>query len=166
MDTASYSKIRPKRGTKTEWETINPILLEGEIGVEYPNTGVGTGLGKQKMGDGVRHWNDLPYLSDGAEATCIHGGTVTVHHDIYHRSGTTAEWESENPVLGLGEIVYDTDKKAIKIGDGTHKFNQINYIGYNWEMDEDYDFGDIDLGEDQPGDDDQDYDFGEIEYDF
>ena len=57
----SFAKIRPRRGTASEWSSVNPILVEGEIGVEVPDSGVGTGKVKIKFGDGVKRWNDLPY---------------------------------------------------------------------------------------------------------
>lgn len=60
----SFAKIRPRRGTATQWETANPILAEGEIGIEVPNDGVGTGEVKIKFGDGVKPWTDLPYGVD------------------------------------------------------------------------------------------------------
>lgn len=60
----SYYKIRPRGGTASQWTTANPILAEREIGFEYPDGGLGTGLVKMKMGDGVTHWNDLPYAED------------------------------------------------------------------------------------------------------
>ena len=37
-----YAKIRPRRGTATEWSILNPVLAEGELGVEFPDSGVGT----------------------------------------------------------------------------------------------------------------------------
>ena len=57
----SFAKIRPRRGTANEWSSVNPILVEGEIGIEVPDSGVGTGKVKIKFGDGVKRWNDLPY---------------------------------------------------------------------------------------------------------
>lgn len=57
----SFYKIRPKSGTATQWQTANPVLGEREIGFEYPEGGLGTGVVKLKMGDGVTHWNDLEY---------------------------------------------------------------------------------------------------------
>ena len=57
----SYYKIRPRGGTASQWTTANPVLTEREIGFEYPDGGLGTGLVKMKMGNGVTHWNDLPY---------------------------------------------------------------------------------------------------------
>lgn len=160
----SYAKLRPRRSTKTEWQLINPVLMEGELGIEYPDSGIGTGLCKFKLGDGFKKWSDLPYAFNAMAAEAIYGGTVTVSHDIWLRSGTTEEWESSNPVLGLGEIVYDVTKAAIKIGDGEHQFMSLEYIGYTWEMDQEYDFGDIDDAEIIPGPDDKDYDFGDLDF--
>ena len=60
----SFAKIRPRRGTASQWNNANPILAEGEIGIEVPSTGVGTGNVKIKFGDGSTHWNDLPYGVD------------------------------------------------------------------------------------------------------
>ena len=160
----SYAKLRPRRSTKTEWNLINPVLMEGELGIEYPDSGIGTGLCKFKLGDGFKKWSDLPYAFNASSAEAIYGGTVSVYHDIWLRTGTTAEWESNNPVLGLGEIVYDLTKGAIKVGDGEQDFKSLDYIGYAWEMDQEYDFGDIDEGEIIPGPDDRDYDFGELDF--
>ena len=57
----AYVRIRPRRSTAEEWEYYNPILAEGEMGVEVPPTGVGTGTVQIKFGDGVTPWKDLPY---------------------------------------------------------------------------------------------------------
>lgn len=159
----SYAKLRPRRGTTTEWNLHNPVLMEGEMGIEFPDSGIGTGLCKFKLGDGYKKWTELPYAFDATSATGIYGGTTSTYHDIWLRAGTTEEWETLNPILGLGEIVFDITKGSIKVGDGEHHFKSLKYIGYTWEMDQDYDFGDIDEGEIIAGPDDQDYDFGELE---
>lgn len=158
-----FAKLRPRRSTKAEWETVNPILKEGEMGIEVPDTGVGTGLCKFKLGDGYNKWSDLPYSFDGTAASAIYGGTPSVSHDICLRSGTTDEWETLNPVLNMGEIVYDITLNAFKCGDGEHTFINLDYIGYNWEMDQEYDFGDIDESPVVPTPQDKDYDFGDID---
>ena len=59
--------------------------------------------------------------------------------------------------------MFDTTKNAFKCGDGEHRFKNLTYIGYTWEMDADYDFGDIDEREIVPTVDDKDYDFGDID---
>lgn len=159
----SYAKLRPRRSTRTEWEIVNPVLMEGELGIEFPDSGIGTGLCKFKLGDGFKKWSELPYAFDASAADAVYGGTVTVWNDIWLRTGTTEEWERENPVLGLGEAVFDITKGAIKIGDGEHTFKQLEYIGYTWELDKEYDFGDIDEAEIVLGPDDKDYDFGDLD---
>lgn len=159
----SYARLRPRRGTKTEWNIINPTLMEGEMGIEYPDSGIGTGLCKFKLGDGYKNWAELPYAFNAEAAEAIYGGTVSLSNDIFIRTGTTLEWETANPVLGLGEIVFDVTKGAIKIGDGEHTFRQLEYIGYSWEMDQEYDFGDISEEEIVSSPDDIDYDFGDLD---
>lgn len=165
-----YAKLRPRRSTTTEWSSINPILKEGELGIECPDTGVGTGLCKFKIGDGRKKWNELPYAFDAAAANSINGGTPSVSHDILLRSGTTDDWETENPVLKYGEIVFDSTVYAFKCGDGEHTFKQLDYIGYQWQMLDMYNFGCVGgITDDgriitpdtniQP--DDKDFDFGE-----
>lgn len=63
----SFARIRPRRGTATQWSTANTILAEGEIGIEVPDEGVGKGTVKIKFGDGVTPWNSLPYGLDLTE---------------------------------------------------------------------------------------------------
>jgi len=159
----SYAKIRPRRGTKTEWNEINPVLMEGELGIEFPDSGVGSGKCKFKIGDGETRWGDLEYAFDGNSASAFDGGTVSISNLLQVRRGTTDEWEIANPVLSAGEIVYDITKEAIKVGDGEHTFKSLDYIGVTWEMEKEYDFGNIDDGEIVPGPDDKDYDFGDID---
>ena len=155
-----YAKLRPRRSTTTEWNVINPVLQEGELGIEVPDTGVGTGTCKFKLGDGYKQWNDLPYAFEADKASSVDGGNVSVHSDITLRSGSSDEWESVNPVLKLGEIVFDYTLAAFKCGDGVHQFTDLDYIGYTWTMEQDYDFGNIDY--DEPGPEDEDYNFGDL----
>ena len=157
-----YANIRPRRGTATGWSIINPILEEGELGIEVPDSGVGTGLSKFKIGDGYTQWNDLKYAFDANAAQAMYGGNVFVSRDICLRAGTTDEWETEDPVLKLGEVVIDITLMAFKIGDGEHSFTKLKYVGYTWQMEEDYDFGDLDSGV-EPTLEDKDYDFGDLD---
>lgn len=48
-------KIQFRRDTAARWTSINPILMEGEIGLE-------TDTGKAKIGDGESHWCNLKYI--------------------------------------------------------------------------------------------------------
>ena len=50
-------KIQLRRDTASNWSTNNPVLAEGEIGIEIDTT-------LMKVGDGTTAWNDLPYMND------------------------------------------------------------------------------------------------------
>jgi YD repeat-containing protein len=52
------NRIQIRRGTAAEWAADNPILADGEPGVERDT-------GKQKFGNGVTAWDSLPYASQG-----------------------------------------------------------------------------------------------------
>lgn len=48
------ASVQVRRDTKANWETINPILLEGEATYELDTD-------MFKIGDGIKHYSDLPY---------------------------------------------------------------------------------------------------------
>ncbi len=50
----TFQTIQFRRGTSTEWVASNPVLSQGEPGYE-------TNTKKFKIGDGLTHWNNLPY---------------------------------------------------------------------------------------------------------
>lgn len=137
----AYAKMRPRRGTLYEWTTCNPVIAVGELVIEHPNTGIGTGPVRFKIGDGFKPYNDLPYAFDALAANAIYGGNVYDWHDIDVRSDSYDNWMSEDPVLGLGEITYDKTHKKIKVGDGIGRWSELGYIGPDFNHG-DYDFGD------------------------
>jgi hypothetical protein len=65
-------QIQLRRGTASEWSSANPVLAEGELGVEKDT-------GKFKLGDGSSQWNSLLYSSGipGDAATVAAGTTTT-----------------------------------------------------------------------------------------
>ena len=54
---ARFERRRMRRGTPGEWAVKNPILMEGEQGLELITN-------HMKIGDGLTRWNDLPYFKD------------------------------------------------------------------------------------------------------
>lgn len=54
-----YTIQKRRAATSSAWTTANPILEEGQWGIEI-NTG------KAKLGDGATAWTGLPYFSNGA----------------------------------------------------------------------------------------------------
>ena len=78
----AYYKMRPRGGTTADWEKANPILGEQEIAFEYP-LGLGKGLVKMKMGDGVTPWNDLPYAINETLTTDIVNSRIVENNTSY-----------------------------------------------------------------------------------
>jgi hypothetical protein len=52
----STVRIQVRRGTSTEWSSVNPILAAGEMGLESDTNYV-------KFGNGTDNWLDLPYAN-------------------------------------------------------------------------------------------------------
>lgn len=70
-----YSKqFSPRRGSATTMATTKKdiVLAAGELFIEYPDTGVGTGAIKIKIGDGTTDYESLPYaLTNDASASIV-----------------------------------------------------------------------------------------------
>ena len=49
-------RIQFRRGTAAEWTAANPVLAEGELGIELDTDFI-------KIGDGTTAWNSLSYNS-------------------------------------------------------------------------------------------------------
>jgi len=59
--------IQLRRDVASVWFSVNPILEEGEIGLE-------TDTKKFKIGDGVNTWNNLAYGGMTGDITGIYDG--------------------------------------------------------------------------------------------
>lgn len=93
------TKIQFRGDISTVWTSVNPILGEREMALE-------TDTNQFKIGDGINHWNDLPYGgvqgpagADGVGSTYDYGnggdgdlvlssGTVTPIRDMYYNNVT------------------------------------------------------------------------------
>src|SRR5882672_428195 len=51
-----------RRGAAAQWTAANPILAQGELGVELDTY-------KWKVGDGTKQWSILPYVTGGPGPT-------------------------------------------------------------------------------------------------
>lgn len=85
MATTLKTTFLLKRGTAARWAEVNPILERGEPGFVYDTN-------RLKIGDGVTHWNDLPYI-DGK------------------RSVEDYEYEESFPTVGDPNIIYKASKE-------------------------------------------------------
>lgn len=57
-------QIQFRRGDSADWTSVNPILAEGECGVELDTL-------KIKVGNGVDNWNTLPYFGSAGTVTSV-----------------------------------------------------------------------------------------------
>ena len=51
-----HTRFQHRRATAARWAEVNPILREGELGIELDTR-------RMKFGDGVTRWNSLEYCS-------------------------------------------------------------------------------------------------------
>lgn len=89
------AKIQVRRDIKANWVSKNPILYEGEIGLELETT-------KLKIGNGVTAWNSLPYYGESVPVEVFNGTNGTV--------------DSNN---GLVPVAKPADKDKFLKGDGS-----------------------------------------------
>lgn len=64
-----------RHDTKANWATKNPVLLQGEIGIEDDS-------GLFKIGDGVKAWDALSYANDAKTASHYEGEATAEETDI------------------------------------------------------------------------------------
>lgn len=86
------TQIQLRRDTETNWQTANPILADGEIGIA-------TTTNKFKIGNGASDWNSLTYANEPynlpSATTSVLGGvksdgsTITIDSDGTIRTTTT-----------------------------------------------------------------------------
>lgn len=98
------SKIQLRRGTASQWTTINPILADGEPGVEKDT-------GRIKFGDGTRTWSSLPYssltsvtysmLPSGTTLTVVKSGSVWPNRPT-SRTDIVVVWKGAAPAPATG----------------------------------------------------------------
>jgi hypothetical protein len=104
-------QIQFRRGTATEWSSVNPILAEGEMGIEL-NTDL------FKIGNGVDPWNDLPYggLRGYAGSAGVAGsvGNIAVENVLYvSKSGND---ENDGSSLNLSKLTIRSALREARLG--------------------------------------------------
>ena len=92
--------LKPRRGTSTTMNTskASTVLASGEIFFEVPATGMGTGPGKIKMGDGYTQYSALPYFM---EPTDLDTEEIVVTQDVSSTSAAALNNVSSNKSVGV-----------------------------------------------------------------
>jgi hypothetical protein len=101
---SSTARLRLRRDTAANWTAANPVLLNGEVGIE-------TDTRRFKIGNGTLAWASLSYYIDGvaARGQCskMTDGTIDITtQGVYVTTGLTATLDSAtayNMVLGTSD---------------------------------------------------------------
>lgn len=69
-------RVQLRHDISANWTTANPLLLQGEIGIE-------TDTNRMKLGDGISRWQQLPYFPpDTGTSSVFDGGTPSSDYGI------------------------------------------------------------------------------------
>jgi len=117
-DTVTRFKLR--NGSAALWTAENPILLEGEVGLE-------TDTRKYKVGNGVSAWSALPYYIEGVlargQASKMTSGTIAIAAaGTYQSTGLTATLDS---TTNYQVILGTSNTFGLKNNSGATKLFQV-----------------------------------------
>lgn len=94
--------IQLKRALSSTWASANPLLLEGEEGLEVDTN-------RKKIGNGRSLWNDLPYSSKQFDNIYINGNTISsknTNGNIFFRpDGTGKVYVNDDEVLTRANLI-------------------------------------------------------------
>jgi len=101
---SSTARIRLRRDTAANWTAANPVLLNGEMGVE-------TDTRRYKIGDGSTAWSSLSYYVEGVlargQASKTTSGAIEIASaGTYQSTGLTAIFDTSTDyqmVLGTSD---------------------------------------------------------------
>lgn len=97
-----YRKILIRRDTDQAWESVNPVLGEGELGLSLTAMDL-------KIGDGTTAWTALPYLHQTLheEVSALKSEVETLKQQV--ESNTTAATTAQTEVDDLEVDVADLE---------------------------------------------------------
>lgn len=99
--------LRPRRGMRASAINNNVVLQEGEVFFETPDSGVGTGSGKIKMGDGVTEYSELPYFA---------GGVTSDVTNVEHATKATKDENGKNITSYIASVGFAEGKIVVTNG--------------------------------------------------
>lgn len=105
------TKIVLRNSTASEWATVNPVLLLGELGLE-------TDTGKFKFGDGLKAWKELAYY--GADSA------VAKHYEATATAGQS-DMEALAAIVGT-DTLKDGMTAVVKRELSTDKYSYTAYV--------------------------------------
>jgi hypothetical protein len=106
----TYTRFKLRNDTAANWTATNPVLLQGEIGVETDNR-------RYKIGDGTTAWSSLSYYIEGVlargQASKTTSGTIAITSaGTYQSTGLTATFDSATDYqVVLGTSVWPKERQ-------------------------------------------------------
>ena len=122
------TRIRQKRDTAANWTNNNPVLLNGELIVVETSTGAI----RLKVGDGVKTFNQLPFLDEALRAliTDVDNNNSAV---VMTKNGESQLLDTFN-IVKLSEEEYnqlinsntlDPNTLYLTVGEGDEKYSKV-----------------------------------------
>lgn len=99
--------IQSRRDTAINWSSADPVLLDGEIGIEVDTM-------KLKVGDGSTAWSSLPYFIGGDA------------HYIHTQVASSASWIVTHSLGKIPSTVVTDGAGRVVIADISH--NSVNQL--------------------------------------
>jgi len=116
-------KIQIRNGLSTEWTSVNPVLMQGELGLELDT-------GKFKAGDGTKTWSLLAYSTGGVGPAGIQGPVGTTGATLY----TWIKY-ADTPTTGISDD--PTGKKYFGMAyNKSSATKSLVYTDYSWSLTE------------------------------
>jgi predicted nucleic acid-binding Zn-ribbon protein len=112
-------RILIRRDTTANWESVNPILSNGELGIEFKTDGTRS----MKLGTGAIPWNSLGYFIDNpvSEAdltnhinnTSAHSATATPTANLIAMYNTDGGLKSNKVPMEVNDVLRKTELDTI-----------------------------------------------------
>lgn len=118
------TRIVSRNDTQANWESVDPILLKGELGVEVDTNRI-------KVGDGVHHWSSLTYI--GADSDQIQS-LISESEDNFYTVVRNSD-ESDNDAITRaldGAVAGKGDIVVVKTPLGTTP-ESYSFMGYVYD---------------------------------
>ena len=97
-------RIQLRRDTAANWAATNPVLAQGEIGIDLTNNKIKIGIG----GDPASRWNNLPYWDDKVTDLSSFAGSIIPSLDnTYDLGSSSKQWRHiyvNNGSIYIGDI--------------------------------------------------------------
>ena len=118
-----------RRGTAKAWADANPVLNEGEPGIELDTR-------KLKFGDGVTAWNDLQYADAGLDESAVEELISTNKDHLYKYTRTDLSQSDADAIkAALAEataVQGDICVITTTVGEDTYEQSAFMYDGAQW----------------------------------